>query len=107
MIGKNILLALTAVFLCSCTPVSYDYFSSLRGTVTDSETHETIAGVNVMLSPGGKSKLTGTDGTFEFDSLEPQQYTVTVQKSGYATNRKTVKAIAGETIEFSIAMDKQ
>jgi hypothetical protein len=39
-------------------------------------------------------------------SLDAQQYTITVQKDGYSTNRKTVTVFAGEKTEASIPLTK-
>ena len=80
-------------------PCSYIYYE-------DHETGEPIATVSVVLSPGGKTKTTGTDGRYEFLDLDPQQYTITVQKTGYQTNRKTVTAVVGKKTEANIPLTK-
>ena len=97
------LMALLA--MVSCEPVTYDVFATVCGTVVDSETMEPIEGVSVILSPSGKNAVTKADGRFEFAELDAVQYTITVQKSGYSTNRKLVNAIAGETTETTITME--
>ena len=89
-----------------CSKDEHDMFTSLYGVVTDRETGEPVANASVVLSPGGKTKITGSDGNFEFNDLDPQQYTVTVQKSGYQTNRKTVTAVVGEKVEANIPLAK-
>lgn len=98
---------LALLTIAGCNPVTYDVFASICGTVADSETMEPIEGVSVVLSPSGKNKVTKADGHFEFTELDAIQYTIMVQKAGYSTNRKTVSAVAGETIEISITMDKK
>lgn len=108
---KKIILTLSCTLLIvlfgSCGGgTQYEYFGTLYGTVSDHETGESVANASVVLSPGGKTKTTGADGIFEFKDLEPQQYTITVQKSGYKTNRKTVTAIVGEKIEANIPLTK-
>ena len=90
----------------ACEPVEIDMFSTISGTVVDADTTNPIEGVSVILSPTGKNVITGTDGYFEFSNLEALQYTVTVQKTGYSTNRKTINAIAGEVNQFTITMKK-
>jgi len=82
------------------------YADALYGVVNDSETGDLISGASVVLSPGGKTKTTGTDGRYEFLDLDPQQYTITVQKTGYQTNRKTVTAVVGEKTEANIPLTK-
>lgn len=102
MVSAAVLLLATA-----CTKTQYDLFGSISGTVIDVDTDEPLAGVTVTLTPGGLNNYTGNDGLFEFKELDAQQYTITVQKSGYQVNRKTVEALAGETVNISITMKKQ
>ena len=94
-------------FFSSCEPVTYDTFGTLTGTVVEMATGDVIAGALITLSPSGKNTYTGADGFFEFQDLDAQQYTVTVQADGYSTNRKTVTIIAGATERVNITLDKQ
>jgi uncharacterized membrane protein len=87
-----------------CSKTERDLFATLHGIVSDTETNEPISGASVVLAPGGKTKTTGSDGRYEFADLDPAQYTVTVQKTGYTTNRKTVTAVVGEDTEANIPM---
>jgi len=107
---KRISILLTCILLLalcnSCEKKEYNMYSTLYGIVNDHETGELIGGATVVLSPGGKTSTTGSDGRYEFIDLEPQQYTVTVQKSGYTTNRKTVVAVSGENTEANIPLTK-
>lgn len=101
------LLALLYVALCSsCAKDEQSIYATLYGVVTDSDNAEPISGASVVLSPGGKTKTTGADGTFEFADLDAAQYTITVQKTGYQTNRKTVTAVAAEKTEANIPLTK-
>jgi hypothetical protein len=105
---KKYMLLLSYLFmyvaLQSCSKSEYNLFATLYGVVTDHATGEPIANASVVLSPGGKTQTTGSDGTFLFDDLDPQQYTVTVQKTGYQTNRKTVTAVSGGQVEVNIPL---
>jgi len=104
----KILLGCTFLLLvcAGCSKTEPNLYATLYGIVSDSETGEPIANANVALSPGGKTKTTGTDGQYEFLSLDPQQYTITVQKTGYQTNRKTVTAVSSEKTEANIPLTK-
>lgn len=93
--------------LISCTKEEYDVFASVYGVVSDTKTGELIPNATVVLSPGGETKITGSDGQFLFNDVDPQQYTITVQKEGYQTNRKSVTAIIGETVEINIPLTPQ
>lgn len=105
---KILLLCLVALPLfLSCTKEENDSFGTLYGVVSDVKTGSPLDNVTVTLSPGGTTKLTGSDGLFEYSELTPQQYTITVQKTGYQTNRKTLSAVVGEKTEANITMTPQ
>lgn len=78
---KMVPIIFVALLVLSCNPTVYESFGDLEGTVLDEETNKPIKYVYVMLSPGGKNMTTGADGKFSFVDLDPQQYTVTVQKT--------------------------
>lgn len=104
---RKLILILAISFLAfGCTPPEYDTFGLIYGVVTDSSTGQPLGNVSVLLSPTGVTKITGNDGYFEFKELTPQQYTITVQKTGYSTNRKSVTAIIGESVEANITLSK-
>lgn len=90
-----------------CEKRIVDITGTLSGTVVEMTTGDVIAGALITLSPSGKNTYTGADGFFEFQDLDAQQYTVTVQAEGYSTNRKTVTIIAGATERVNITLDKQ
>lgn len=91
---------------CSDDLVDYDVFGSISGTVIDLDSGNPIQQATVTLSPSGYNTYTGYDGTFEFVDLDARQYTVTVQKTGYITNRKTVTTIAGGNVDISLTLQK-
>ena len=69
-----------------------------------SESYEPLENVSVVLSPSGVTKQTGADGAYCFENLDVQQYTLTAQKKGYQTNRKSVMAVSGERMEVNIQL---
>lgn len=93
----------TALF-DACKPEKINNFGDMAGTVIDTDTGEPITQATVTITPTSQNTYTGLDGQFEFKDLEAQQYTVTVQKTGYQSNRKTVNVIAGETVSVSLVM---
>ena len=99
------IIALTAL-APSCEPVVYDTFCTISGTVIDLETGDPIQQATVTLSPTGYNTYTGDDGHFEFIDLDAHQYTVTVQKTGYVTNRKTVTTVAGGVVDINLTLQK-
>lgn len=105
---KILFLCLMALpLLFSCSKEEQDSFGTLYGVVSNTQTGDPLSNVTVTLSPGGTTKLTGSDGLFEYSELTPQQYTITVQKAGYQTNRKTLSAVVGEKTEANITMTPQ
>ena len=66
----------------------------IQGIVTNANTNEPIQGVNISLSPTGLSAVTGSDGRYEFNNLEPGQYTVQGMKVGYESNTKSITIVA-------------
>lgn len=98
--------AILLTFMFSCKPAAYDTFGSIYGVVTDMDTAGPVVNVIIVLSPGGASLMTDQNGRFEYRDLEPQQYTITVQKNGYSTNRKSVTVVPGEKTEANISIRK-
>ena len=105
---KFLFLCLMALpLLFSCSKEEQESFGTLYGVVSDTRTGDPLSNVTVTLSPSGTTKLTGSDGLFEYTGLTPQQYTITVQKTGYQTNRKNVTDIVGEKVQVNITMTPQ
>lgn len=67
----------------------------IQGLVTNYATSEPIQGVNISLSPTGASAVTGSDGRYEFNNLEPGNYTVQGTKSGFESNTKNISITSG------------
>ena len=89
-------LLLVAAGLMSCSeeePTSM--LGRVYGIVSDLETGEPIKGVSVTLSPSNLTTVTGSDGHYEFIDVEPGQYKIHCQASGYLSNSKSVVVTAG------------
>ena len=82
-----------AVCLVSCTKEKAT--GRIQGIVTNMNTTEPIQGVNISLSPTGASAVTGSDGRYEFNNLEPGNYTVQGVKAGFESNTKNISITAG------------
>jgi len=106
---KNVLKCAFAIILQAClvncsSSDDYEIFAKIQGTVTNYQTGAPLENASVTLSPSGFSQQTDANGNYQFTELDAQQYTVTVQKSGYKPNRKTITAISGETQQVDIQL---
>ena len=102
-----LLLTLFSIFtFVSCEEELPNLFGDIYGVVYDKDTAEPIRGAEVILAPGNKTTVTGLDGQFEFENLEPKQYELQVSANGYNTNSRQVVAIAGESVACDITLSK-
>lgn len=93
IIGIFILLML----VCSCSENVEELLKgSINGSVSDGTTGEPVPVVNVSLSPGGKSTVTGSDGSFSFENLDTGEYSITLQKEGYESAREDITVKLGD-----------
>lgn len=91
----------------SCAKKVVDTSISIYGTVVDADNSNPIQGALLTLMPSSKNCYTGSDGSYQFEDLNAQQYTITVQMGGYRTDRKTVNLVAGESAEVTFALHKE
>lgn len=78
----------------------------ISGVVSDKNTGEPVATVSAVLSPGGNSTVTGSDGSFEFVDLSPGEYTVNINKEGYKSNDKVVTVAANQTTQAHLLIER-
>ena len=88
----------------SCTKDIVDTSGNLVGAVSDSRTGAFLSGVSVTTSPLGKTYTTGIDGKYEFRNLESQEYSISVSKNGYNSDKKTVFVQIGEDTNLDFQM---
>lgn len=101
----TILSVVTAITISSCSNSNdYDIFGSIHGCITDKADGKPLENASILLSPSGITKQTDATGFFKFESLDAQQYTITVQKQGYQPNRKTITVVAGEDMQVDIQL---
>ena len=100
------LLLVGAATFSSCNRDPLYTFATLYGFVTEQATGEPVASANVVLAPGGRTTITGANGHFEFPDLEARQYTITVQRAGFQTNRVTITAVTGRRTGVNIPLTR-
>lgn len=84
----------------------FEIYSTLYGVVTDYTTGELVEGATLTLSPSSYTQKSDAVGAYRFEKLDAQQYTITVQKTGYQPNRKTITAVSGEEMEINIPLTR-
>lgn len=106
MTMKNCFAILSAILVlfAGCTQPVVEMFGGVSGVVKDSQTGSVLSGVKVTLSPGGLSQLTGNDGTFSFEELDPSEYTVSFVKDGYMDESQKVSVKAGMISSVQVSM---
>ncbi|MGC8864038.1 MAG: carboxypeptidase-like regulatory domain-containing protein, partial [Armatimonadota bacterium] len=80
--------------------------ATLTGTVRDPITCLGLSGVNISLSPGGRTATTGPDGKYTIASLTPSTYTLSASKAGfrgYSVGNVSVGAGLTTTLDFYLA----
>ncbi|MCM1031190.1 MAG: DUF1566 domain-containing protein [Oscillibacter sp.] len=86
-----------AVAFFACSKDSVETFpGGITGSVSDKTTGEPVATVNVSLSPGGQSTVTGSDGSFSFEELNEGTYVIAIRKEGYLANDGKFSVVQGK-----------
>ncbi|MDE6295945.1 MAG: carboxypeptidase-like regulatory domain-containing protein, partial [Muribaculaceae bacterium] len=96
-LGSSLILLISILIAgCSSDLEETVLLGSISGSVSDITTGEPVASANVMLTPGGTSVVTGSDGSFAFEKLESGEYNVEVSKEGYTSTSGKVTVKSGE-----------
>ena len=108
MIKKLGIMLFMSIALIGCSKDIEEELTTgdIAGSVSDVTTGEPVATVNVVLQPGGKSTVTGTDGSFSYKDVEPGTYTIEIKKEGYLPNDKEVTVVAGETSPAHLLIER-
>ncbi len=97
---KNILLLISAFIYANCFAQL-----SIKGTVTDKETHEPIVAASVLCSELNKATRTDDKGNFEFTNLAKGNYNIQVSFIGYQTFLEAV-ALKDSSRTLNISLGK-
>lgn len=104
---KTLLIFALASLFAACTPVEYDHFATITGMVIDDDDHTPIEGADISITPHLQTITTDDNGSFQFVDIEPDRYTIQVQKEGYKYQRKDVSVVAGETKNLVFYLKKK
>ncbi len=80
---------------------------SIKGTVTDAQTGEPLAGVNIVISGTQTGSPTNGEGEYELTDVNAGTYNIEARYIGYETITKAVTVVDGQVstlnFEFSLA----
>lgn len=105
---KILSILMFGLVFCACSSSEDEEWSkgSIAGSVSDRTTGEPVATVNVTLSPGGRSTVTGSDGSFSFDELDPSDYTILISKEGYTPTTDKITVRAGQPTAAHLLIER-
>lgn len=108
ILSAALLLTSTLVWY-SCTQDAEVTTGDIYGTVTDFATGEPVGNANVKLKTTGETTLTGSDGTYEFRDLKPDNYSLQLSKAGYndLDDDYVITVEAGKKTKRDVQMSKQ
>lgn len=101
------LFALLAVFVGQAAVAHAGTLGGIAGNVTDAKTGAPIAGARVQISSPSESITATTDakGHFTALSLQPDNYTLTAVKPGYAPQSLTGESVfADQTQQYDLQL---
>jgi hypothetical protein len=104
-IGSIFAFALFSVLLMACggsDPV--DVSGGIVGTVYDSNNNP-LQGVEMTLTPLGKTTTTGQNGTYSFNDIDAGSYRVQARKSGYQEDTKSVNVSVGGNVTLDFHLE--
>lgn len=109
MLKKLIYLLLIFVFITSCfSDDALATTGNITGTVKISGTGDPLSDATISLSgESAQTTLSGSDGNFVFTELITGSYELSVSKSGYITNAKTVIVYPEKTASASFSLQKR
>jgi TonB-linked SusC/RagA family outer membrane protein len=101
---KKLLMLVLAVFCI--TSAAYSQSGTLSGTITDSNTGETLPAVNVVISEIMKGASTDMNGEYLIEDIPLGTYTIEVTFVGYLTITQSINVNAGTNlVNFEMSTD--
>lgn len=77
---------------------------TVRGTITDAQTHRPLAGVQVSVGGAGRRAVTSTAGEYTVANVPTGNTTVRAELLGYAAAERNTSVAAGQTVTVNLEM---
>lgn len=97
-------LTVTILALVAAAPVLGQGTGRIIGTVTDADTNEGVANVQVTVEGTGLGAMTGQRGTYSIANVPAGPLTLAFNVLGYQTRRAVVTVDAGQTAVADVAL---
>lgn len=96
---KKVFLTMMTVclLLTGCSQDEFSVYGGIYGTIRDAVTGTPIYNAEITLSPGNRTTVSGSDGSYEYQNMDSGQYSISVNAAGYQYNSRTVSVVAGES----------
>ena len=83
----------------------YAQKGTLKGSVTDSKTQESLIGTTVLIKGTTQGTITDFDGNYILPGIEPGLHTIIISFISYETREMQVEIAAGEETELNVALE--
>lgn len=105
---KRLLLLFVIPFIVAGCQKPVTQKGVIFGTVLSKTTNEPIKAAGIELRPLGLNTVTGSNGQFQYDDIEPGDYALRIAKSGYVEQKdKIVSVSAGQISHVDIQLEKR
>jgi hypothetical protein len=100
---KTLLVAAICAALPAASATAQDT-GVIRGTVTDSTTHQPISGAQVQVVGSDRSAVADASGVYRLAGIAPGTVTIRVQRIGFVQRTRAVSVTSGATVaeDFSL-----
>ena len=78
--------------------------ATLKGKITNLETGKVMENANIVLQPSDKGAVSGKDGFYSIENIEPGKYTLKVSFVGFKTSTKRINITEAKLYEVNLGL---
>jgi protocatechuate 3,4-dioxygenase beta subunit len=102
---ERVIIAIVLTLLISTN--AFGQSGSIKGTIIDTKSGETLIGATVLIKGTTKGTITDFDGNYSLDNLEPGTYSIVVSYVAYDTeNHDDITVTAGKITELNLQLEE-